>query len=287
MVRMAFASPLRLPTGLAVCLALLLSPFPAALAHGDDELLIEALTEAINESPEADLHIRRGELFRHHQEWERADADFAAAARLEPQLTVVDYFRGRTFLESGAPEKARPFADRYLRNFPDEAEGWFLRGEILAALGDPGPAAADYGEGLQRARRPRPEHYLRQAQLLAASGADGGRAALAAIDAGIARIGPVVTLLDRAIALELEQKNFDGALERIDTLMKHTPRAERWLIRRADILVQSGRTAEAIRTYRAALSAIEELPERHRSTHAMAELIAAARSSLERLLARQ
>ena len=42
---------------------------------------IEALTEELAKTPDADLLIRRGELFRHPQEWMKADAEFVAAAR--------------------------------------------------------------------------------------------------------------------------------------------------------------------------------------------------------------
>ncbi|MGH7959281.1 MAG: hypothetical protein ACREH8_20050, partial [Opitutaceae bacterium] len=43
---------------------------PATLpAHGDDQLLIDALTEELAKALDADPFIRRGELFRHHREW--------------------------------------------------------------------------------------------------------------------------------------------------------------------------------------------------------------------------
>src|SRR5689334_17608436 len=98
---------------------------PGARPHGDDQLLIDALTEELAKAPEADLFIRRGELFRHHQEWAKAAADFDAAARLEPKLAVVDFFRARLLLESDEAANAQPFIERYVASTPDEAEGWF------------------------------------------------------------------------------------------------------------------------------------------------------------------
>jgi len=102
-------------------------------------------------APEADLFIRRGELFRHNQEWAKAEADFAAAARMEPKLAIVDFFHARAQFEAGAPEKARPLIDRCLASTPGEAEAWFLRGEIFAALGPPAAGAGDYADGIRRA----------------------------------------------------------------------------------------------------------------------------------------
>jgi predicted Zn-dependent protease len=263
--------------------AFLLLAAPAAHAHGDDQLLIEALTEELAKAPEADLFIRRGELFRHHQEWAKAGADFESAARLEPKLEVVDFFRARLLLEAGEPAKAQPFIERYLANVPTEAEGWFLRGDVLGALGKHDDGAMDYAEGIRRAPHPRPEHFLRRARFLAAApGSDPARV-LAALDEGIAKLGPVISLLESAISLELERKNYDAALVRIATAMDHSPRRETWLVRQADVLLKSGRTTEAVAAYRAALAAIEDLPPRYRETVPVEKLERDARTSLRRL----
>ena len=256
---------------------------PCARAHGDDQLLIDALTEELAKAPEADLFIRRGELFRHHQEWEKAAADFAAAARLEPKLAVVDFFRARLLLESGDAAQARTFIDRYVAGTPEEAEGWFLRGDILGALGQHDDGALDYAKGLERTPRPRPEHYLRRAKFLAASPKSDPTRVLAAIDEGIERVGPVISLVEYALTLELDRRNFASALQRIELAMKHAPRREGWLVRKGDVLVKSGRVDEAIASYRAALSAIDELPPRYRETVPVEKLERDARSALSRL----
>lgn len=252
-------------------------------AHGDDQVLIQALTEEIARAPEADLYIRRGELYRHHQEWNLAEADFVAAARLQPGLAVVDYFRARTLLEAGAAEKARPFIERYVAKVPAEAEGWFLRGEIQAAGGDLAAGAADYATGIRHAPHPRPEHFIQRARLLAAATAGGPADALAALDAGIARLGPVISLVDYAIALEIERKDFEAALARIAVAMEHSPRRETWLVRRGDMLVKAGRPQEATEAYQAALGAIDELPPRYRDTVPIEKLARDARIALARL----
>jgi tetratricopeptide (TPR) repeat protein len=271
--------PLLLPAalGLLACIA------PALHAHGDDQVVIEALTEELAKAPEPDLFIRRGELYRHQQQWEKADADFIAAAKLDPTLTLVEFFRARTLLEAGIPEKALPLADRYTDRVPDEPEGRFLRGDILAALGRHDAGAVEYAEGIRRAPTPRPEHYLRRARFLAAAPSADSARVIAALDEGIARLGPVIALIDYAISLELERRNFDAALARIQQVMSHTPRRERWLARHGDILVNCGRSAEAVSAYRAALAAIEDLPERFRDTVPMEKLTVDVRAALARL----
>lgn len=268
---------------LAVLGFALLAGAPPVRGHGDDLALIEALSEEIAKTADPELLIRRGELYRHHQDWMRAEADFAAAAKLEPNLAVVDYFRARTCLESGAPEKARDFIERYVTKVPAEAEGWFLRGEVQAALGSPAAGAADYAEGIQRAPHPRPEHFIQRAKMLAAApGAEPGQV-LAALDAGIARLGPIISLVDYAIALEIERRDYPAALARIAVAMEHSPRRETWLARRGDILVKASRPREAAEAFQAALAAIDALPTRYRETVPMEKLARDARTSLERL----
>lgn len=205
------------------------------------------------------------------------------AARLEPGLALVDFFRARALLESGAPAQARPLIDRYVAKAPGEAEGWFLRGDVLAALGRHEAGAAAYAEGLRRAPHPRPEHYISRARLLAAAPQAGAAAAIAALDEGIARLGPVISLVDYAIALELKGRNYPAALERIAGTMKHSPRRETWLVRQGDVLVQCGRASEAVASYRAALDAIEDLPPRYRETVPIEKLARDARKSIDRL----
>lgn len=252
-------------------------------AHGDDHLVIEALTEELTRAPEADLFIRRGELFRHHQEWAKADADFLAAATLDPKLALIDFVRARTWLEAGEPAKAQPLIERYVANVPNEPEGWFLRGDMRAASGQHERGAEDYAQGIARASSPRPEHYLRRARFLAAAPNPDATRVIAALDEGIAQIGPVISLVDYALTLELEQKDYPRALKRITTAMERAPRREAWLVRQGNILVLAGRTTEAIDSYRAALAAIAELPERYRDTVPMEKLARDAHASLARL----
>jgi len=252
-------------------------------AHGDDHLVIEALTEELTRAPEADLFIRRGELFRHHQEWAKADADFLAAAALDPKLALIDFVRARSWLEAGEPAKAQPLIERYVANVPHEPEGWFLRGDMHAASGQHERGAEDYAQGIARARSPRPEHFLRRARFLAAIPNPDISRVIAALDEGIVQIGPVISLVDYALTLELEQKNYPRALERIAAAMERAPRRESWLVRQGNILVLCGRTAEAIDSYQAALAAIAELPERYRDTVPMEKLARDAHAALARL----
>jgi predicted negative regulator of RcsB-dependent stress response len=63
-----------------------------------------------------------------------------------------------------------------------------------------------------------------------------------------------------ALELELGQKNNDAALARLDTIIERAARKESWLARRGDILLTSGRPAEAQKSFESSLAAIKLLP---------------------------
>jgi predicted negative regulator of RcsB-dependent stress response len=76
------------------------------------------------------------------------------------------------------------------------------------------------------------------------------------------------------LALDLEEqgRDYKAALRRVDTIIEMAPRTDRWLMRRGDILTAAGRMDDARKAYRAALAALDDLPESQRRTIASTEL---------------
>src|SRR3954468_20383167 len=83
------------------CLAagVLLAFSAAAFGHGDLHERITALSEQIAAAPgKADLYLQRGEVYRNHEDWDLALADYDRADQLDPDNRVVVYARARLFL---------------------------------------------------------------------------------------------------------------------------------------------------------------------------------------------
>jgi tetratricopeptide (TPR) repeat protein len=249
--------------------------------HPDSHPRIVELSRMIDERPQAELLLERGELHRVRQEFVAALSDYEAAERLAPRMDAVWLARGRALLESDLAGPARQAFDEFLLRKPEHANGHLLRARAWLAEGEPTRAVADFDRSIFLAAEPRPDVFAERAAVLDALG-DHERA-LAGLDEGIRRLGPIPSLHLPALATELKLGRFDAALRRVDGLMAEAGRKESWLARRAEILAQAGRAAAAAEAWGATLAAITALPERFRTLPATEELAARARAALVQL----
>ena len=237
------------------------------LAHDGVHEQIAEVTRQIERDPKnAALYLKRGELHRLHRDWDKATLDYDRAARLNPQLAVVDLARGRMLYESGKHEPAKLALDRFLAQQPEHVE-----------------AARDFTAAIMLSSpRPQPEMYIERAQTLAAAGIEFRDEALRGLDEGMEKLGPLITLQLAALDLELAQKRYDRALARLERIAAGSPRKETWLARRGEIMEQAERKTEAHESYAAALAAIETLPPHRRRVKAVTELETRLRAALRR-----
>ena len=245
----------------------------AACAHGDFHSLLTAANQEIEKDPtNAELYLRRGELYRLHQQYDPAQADFNTAETLSPGLPALDLYRARLLLDTAWPLSARAHLDRFIGTIPNHTEAYNLRSRAWLRLGQPRFAAEDLSRAIAVMPEGAPDLYIERAQALAEAGRDQLDAALQGLDEGMKRMGPLVTLQLTAIDLELRRKNPDAALARIDVVMQRLPRKESWLARKGEILLQAGRTEEAKKSYEAALAALNTLPPVRRNVPAVRDL---------------
>ncbi len=258
----------------------LLSP-ATAFAHADIVERISAFDQQILQAPDsAALYFKRGELHRLHRDWPAALADYDQAARLDPENPAVHYYRGRMRLEAGDPAQARPLLDRFLAARPDHADALLIRSRALTRLGEGLAAADDLTHAIALFDSPTPEVYLERARALVIAGPAHTGRALNGLDAGIARLGPLVTLLQYATAIERSDGRHQQALERIDTLPDMIRLQPTWLAIRGDILRDIGDIEQAQATYRAGLETIKTYPPARRNSRATVVLETRLRASL-------
>ena len=245
----------------------------SAWAHGDLHEQIDSVTAQIKASPEeAALYLKRAELYRLHEDWPAAAADYDRATQLAPGLLVVHLGRGRMLLAQGRFDEAKAELNQFVAGNPGHVDGFVTRARIEVKRGKPLAGAEDFARAIALSARPEPEVYLDRAQALAAAGGEHVAEALSCLDAGTAKLGNLPTLGLYAIELEVKRKEFDSALSRLERLSAVSPRKEAWIERRGDILRLANRPDPAQQAYRQALAAIAALPARARETKATAEL---------------
>ena len=269
------------PTVAACLLSLWLFSPTGAFAHADIVERIAALDGQIEQAPrDSELYLKRGELHRLHRDWPAAIADYDRATRLEPKNPAVFFYRGRMWLEAGDPAQARPLLDRFLTARPNHGDALLIRSRILFRLGERLAAAADLTRAIGLLPRPTPEVYLERARALVAAGPEHIDPALRGLDEGIARLGPLVSLVQYGIEVERAHGRHRQALNRYDQLPDQLRRQPSWLVVRGDILRDLGETQQAQANYRAGLEAIETYPPARRNARATIALESRLRASL-------
>lgn len=227
-----------------------------ARAHPEIDEALGRLNTQIAASPDnADLYLERGELYARHDDLVAAEANYLRAQELAPKNPRLARAFGMLAFAKGELGEARRQFDAALAQRPDDAEALVLRARTLSALNDRAGALADFDRALALIENPPPEIYLERASLYPSP-----RDALRSLEAGLERLGPVISLQLRVLSLEESLGLTEAALRRIDQLIAQTERKETWLKRRGDVLARAGRPREAASAYAAALEAIASLP---------------------------
>ena len=245
----------------------------SGFAHGELHEQIEGVTLKIRQKPEnAELYLQRGELYRLHEDWALAAADFDRAEKMDPKLSVVWLGRARLFLARNEFKDAEKSVERFLESHPKHSGALEVRAHALFGQKRFTDAAESWRLVMQTAPSPDVEHYFRCAQALSAAGSKHTDDALKTLDEGLGKLGNVPTLGLYAVQLEVARKHYDAALERLDRLMPKSGRKETWREMRGDILASAGRNQEAQEEYAKALEELRALPGRLRLTKAGTDL---------------
>lgn len=240
-----------------------------AHAHPDLDALERASGSELASRPDdPGLNLQQALIYRVAHKWTAAlDAlDHAREHGADPD--VVGATRGQVLLEAGRPDEAWRELDRVVAQKPAAYAVLFDRGRAALACGRKEDAQRDFAEALAGLPEPRPEQVFALRDVLLALGKHDE--AIRALDAGVARLGPVVSLHLAALDIELERKRSDDALRRIDALLELEPRNESWIVRRGEILEKAGRRDEARAAYAHALAVIGERPAQQRGRRIVA-----------------
>jgi len=253
-------------------LAVIVQTQGVAYGHNGLHEQIEKVTELLQEEgADALLYVRRAELYRLHRDFDEALADLERARSLDPDLSAVDSVLGNVFYDTGYYAAAEVVLTRCLNINDSDGQVFLLRARARGKLGDVKSASEDYEHALELLNEVKPDYYLEYADLYAGKEGDGEKA-LAVLDAGIRRLGQVVTLELKAIEIDRLTGKYDKAVKRADALAAQTQRPERYYKLKGDIYLQADRYQDAVREYEKAADSIRALPVRLRHTGSVRKL---------------
>ncbi len=257
----------------AAAIALFFARPPILAAHDGLHEQIVAVTKEIKRNPKNPaLYLKRAELYRLHQEWKNAEADFNRTEKLNPNLAVVNLGRGKLWLDTKQFSRAKHALEKFLSKAPDSFEGVITMARVFAGLRETENAVRFYTQVVVLSPKDSAEIYLERAEILAS--ANKIDEALRGLDEGIEKFGGLVTLQIAAIDLEANRENYDAALVRLDKLSSAMPRKESFLLRRGEILLLARRKCEARKSLLEAQENFNSLPFSRKNIRAVKEQIA-------------
>lgn len=229
-----------------IALGILVGSTSAAFAHGTEverDLVLEQQLLLAPTDPE--LHLRRAEAWWRQGRAVEAEAALLTAETLGAMQRQTAPLKIRMRRAAGDRLQALALCDTALTTSAD-AELLRLRAELLTELDRHAEAAAAY-ESLLSTAAANPDDVLAAARALRSAGASGQ--AVRILDRAMARMGPLASLQQAAIEVEIEERRFDAAMARLDVLLARNPRHRAWQSRRRQLeaMMASSLTSAATR----------------------------------------
>ena len=210
-------------------------------AHPDLIIQIDALSAQLHESPDnTELLLRRGDLYRRHQDYDSAAQDYARVEAIDPDAELLDYYQGRLQMDIGQPDQADLLLERYLQRNPDHAKAWKLQGEVKLARNMPALAATRFDQAIFLSDSPSPELYRLVILSLLASGEANWPKAMERVDEGLDRFDLEVTILGLGIDMALAGAQADQARGWMNRLPPRLARLPQWTERQKVLDCLSG-----------------------------------------------
>jgi tetratricopeptide (TPR) repeat protein len=237
---------------------LLLAPVVVSAHAGIDELTRASSEEVRRHPGDAQVRLQHARVLQLAHQWDAALAELDIAALRGADADEVGAVRASILLDAGRTQAALAELDRVMARRPEAYGLCFERGRVLLALGRTEDAAQEFGRAIAGMPAPQPEHVIARRDALLALGRR--EEAVAALDAGMQRVGRVASLQLAAIDLEVELGRYDAALARLNELLMHGAANPMWMARRGEILARAGKTAAARAEYERALALLAARP---------------------------
>ena len=241
-----------------------------AQAHGDLHVRIVKLTQLIKENPDSiELYLKRGELYFYHNDFDSALADYLVVKQKKPDFPKTDFLLGQLFNKFDYPKAGLLHIHDFIASQGDIPNAYIIRAEIQTKLGLDSSAVIDYIKAISLMDQPKPDVYLDLSKAYLKAYPQDIKGAIACLNKGIKDLGEVLTLQSKIIELLIQNKQYDLAIEKIDSIIAKMIRSERWLMKKGEVLLKAGKLTEAKAVFAATKEEIEKLPDGIKKTQAI------------------
>lgn len=246
----------------------------AVWSHGDVHHRLRQLSRQIDRDPEnIDLLLKRGEMYLVERHGDEAFAEFNRVLALAPQRHEVWFLLAKSQMLLNHHDQALASVDQYLQKADNDASrrrGQLLKGEILSVAGHWQAAGNAYLQAIELSNPVEPDSVL----FAVAAFRQGGNIdqALAVLQTGIERLGPLAALHEQALELEMLSGRYDAALRRVEEMLAGNQRLAFLLYQKGVILKALARQDEAKLAFDDGLRAIANLPADKQKTPVLEKL---------------
>lgn len=251
---------------------ILLFPF-RSVAHLGVHDQIKELEHQIELDPQnGTLHLKLAGVYRGHHDWDKAVLNLEKAEVHDAPAALIALERAYLMHDLDYPESARLYINQSLQADSEQPQALLLSSTLWQAQSNYKNAIEDYQNALDMISSPPPDFYINGAKLMDEAGDEYIESALNLLNQAIEKYGSIVSLQNFAVGLELKRKEYDKAIERIDTVIDENGVLITWLYKKGKIYLMAQRKKEAEVIFKECLEVIESFPLHKQQNRSMLEM---------------
>lgn len=246
----------------------------AVWGHGDIHQRMQRLDREIAREPNnLELRLKKAEMLLIDQHAAEAYVEFSRILELAPRRNDVLLQLAKAQLLLKQYDAAKLSVDRLLQQADNDAlrvRVFLLGGEVLSAAGKWLDAAQAYQKAIELSEPLEPDSVLFAANAFRQAGQV--EQAIDALNNGISRLGPLQTLDEQALELEIQSRRYDAALVRVERMLVSKQRLPFLFYQKGLILDKVTRSEQAKLAYQQALDAISSMSAAKQATPSVLNL---------------
>lgn len=250
---------------------------PSIFCHGDYHSVVARLGDEIAADPvNTSLRILLAAAHVEHGEWDLCLGELATIHCLAAGVHATGNLAGKALLGKGEIPGALAELDAFLADEPHHQDALASRARALLRAGRAEEAVRDYFGAL--ASPASPELHVEAVEALRRLNRleEAHRLAEAAV---VATAGDPAALMC-AVDIAIEAGEIDAAIVHLENLRRTWPRPEPWMMEKARILAEAGRSEESLAAWRELYEHLVALPNLERAQPFLNEAFAASRRAL-------